>query len=73
MIHDCISQTLLFLNPLTLEGEKRKVYIISKMLKKFTGAEVTSYKVNCISFSFAKYLYSIIYIPDQVGPESETH
>ena len=51
-------QTLLFLRPETLEGEKLDVYCLGKMLKYFTGADVTSYKVKIIGVSF----YSICFI-----------
>jgi len=40
------SQALLFLSPDTLEGEKLDVYCLGKMLKYFTRADVTSYKLK---------------------------
>ena len=41
-----IPQTLLFLDSQTLQGEKLDVYCLGKMLKYFTKADVTSYKVK---------------------------
>ena len=48
-------QTLLFLNPLTLRGEKLEVYILGKILKNFTGADVTSYQ----ALSYKVQIYDI--------------
>ena len=39
----------MFLRPETLSGEKLDVYCLGKMLKYFTGADITSYKVKCKS------------------------
>ena len=58
-----ISQTLLFLRPQTLSGEKLDVYCLGKMLKYFTGADVTSYKVKYKSECF---MYNSICDPFQL-------
>ena len=51
-----IKQTLLFLEPETLRGEKLDVYCLAKMLKYFTGADVTSYKVEIVR-EYLSYLF----------------
>ena len=43
---------MLFLIPETLDGEKLDVYCLGKMLKYFTGADVTSYKVKIVKSIF---------------------
>ena len=49
-------QTLLFLNPWTLRGEKLEVYILAKILKHFTGADVTSYQVLITKHRVMKFI-----------------
>ena len=56
---------MLFLIPQTLEDEKLDVYCLGKMLKYFTGADVTSYKVKIGGI----YFYSIFIILAKMGCE----
>ena len=64
-----IPQTLLFLTPETLDGEKLDVYCLGKMLKYFTGADVTSYKVKCKSVFNNKTKYFGLSLSDEERAE----
>ena len=48
----------------TLAGKKKDVYVTMKIMKKCTKADITSFKVQTLYFSYQTII--IIYFPDEI-------